>query len=629
LDAASATRRPCGRAIDERDNILSFNPAATRLFGYSLEEVQGKNIKMLTPSLSHGEHDGSLKNDQTTGIQKIIGIVRQVSGQRKDGTTFPMDLAVSETILGDRRIFTGMIRDLSERIRSEQEARKAEIAELANRAKSEFLANMSHEIRTPMTAIIGYADLLLDADQTASDRLNAVNIIRRNGNHLLTVINDILDLSKIEAGEMKVERIRCATCQIIGDVISAMRVRAKERNLNLEMKIEGQIPEVIQSDSTRLRQILINLVGNAIKFTESGEVLVVVTLIDPPEASNPRLRFEVVDSGIGMSTAQMSSLFQPFAQADSSTTRRFGGTGLGLTISRSLARALGGDISVESVLGKGSRFSATIETGSLAGVRLLSRCSEAMSDFSHSPTAETSALTGHILLADDGPDNQSLLSHYVTKAGATVTIAENGRIAYEKIMETLRIPGAARIDLILMDMQMPEMDGYGATAKIRAAGYQGPIIALTAHAMATDRAKCIDAGCSDYLSKPVRRGDLLAALARYLKADAGGPLDVIRSDFDDEPLRPLMMSYVRQLPRMISELQADLASADISGLAEKVHNLKGTGGMYGFMPITAAAGKASDLIERESPVQAIVDGVNALIAILRRVEGFTEVKEVK
>ncbi len=421
-------------------------------------------------------------------------------------------------------------------------------AEAANHAKSHFLANMSHEIRTPMTAILGYADLMVDPTQGSSDRLECIQTIRRNSTHLLSIINDILDISKIEAGKMIVERIACSPVEIVADVASLMRGRALEKDLQFTVQYEGPIPASIQSDPTRLRQILLNLCGNAIKFTKAGEVRVVVRLdpgnqhsvisnqTQPPSADSrsptaPQLRFDVVDTGIGLTPEQQGKLFAPFTQADTSTTRLFGGTGLGLTISRRLAGMLGGDITIASELGKGSCFSVTIETGSLESVRMLDPLHEAglfttdaIASCDTPQSAQTSAqpavasLAGvNILLAEDGPDNQRLISFHLRKAGAIVTIAENGRIACELVLNASgnQSSQAAQFDVILMDMQMPEMDGYSATAHLRNKGYAGSIIALTAHAMEGDREKCIRAGCDDYATKPIDRNALLNVIAKW------------------------------------------------------------------------------------------------------------------
>jgi signal transduction histidine kinase/ActR/RegA family two-component response regulator len=393
-----------------------------------------------------------------------------------------------------------------------------EAAEAASRAKSEFLANMSHEIRTPMTAILGYSDLLTRQDLSDGERDEFLQTIHRNGNHLLGVINDILDISKIEAGKMTVERIDCSPCQLVSEVASLMRARALAKNLSLQVAYQGPIPKTIHTDPTRLRQILINLLGNAVKFTELGGVRLVVRLLDPPDAPQPRIGFEVIDSGMGMNTEQMAAIFQPFSQADNSMTRRFGGTGLGLTISRRLAQMLGGDITGESTSGEGSAFLVSIETGPLAGVRMLDGSDEAVHAQEKEPHAAATAdtrLSGRVLLAEDGPDNQRLIAFLLTQRGASVTVAENGQVAVEKVFQA-RDSGQP-FDCILMDMQMPVLDGYGAAQQLRAAGCRVPIIALTAHSMRGDRERCLQAGCDDYVAKPIDREQMIRVVAGYLR----------------------------------------------------------------------------------------------------------------
>ncbi len=387
-------------------------------------------------------------------------------------------------------------------------------AEAANVAKSDFLANMSHEIRTPMTAILGFAEVVL-ANVTDEQSVDGLKTIQKNGRHLLEIINDILDLSKIESDKMDVEWIQCSPCQIINDVISLMLVRTNAKGLKLEATYDGPIPEQIQSDETRLRQALINLVGNAVKFTETGTIRIVARMKDPAESEQPMIEFDVVDSGIGMTEEQLSKLFQPFVQADTSTTRNFGGTGLGLTISKRFAEMLGGSIEVSSVAGEGSTFTLSVATGSLDGVKMI-----AGPDDVAATTAPNRRLTGkkmeldcRILLAEDGPDNQRLISFVLKKAGAEVTVADNGQIALDLALEA-RDEGNP-FDVILMDMQMPVLDGYCATRKLREEGYTAPIIALTAHAMAGDRKKCTDAGCDDYTTKPIDKTLLIDLVARY------------------------------------------------------------------------------------------------------------------
>ena len=410
--------------------------------------------------------------------------------------------------------------DIARREVIEQELRASrEAAEAANKAKSEFLANMSHEIRTPMTAILGFAELLLAPDLSSTDRINNVNIIVRNGQHLLAIINDILDLSKVEAGRMAIERTACSPMQILQEVASLIRPRAVERKIEFDLEYATPLPPVMTSDPIRVRQILVNLVGNAVKFTQRGSVRVVARA-DSVDGGSSRLVVEIIDTGIGLTAEQTEKLFIPFSQADNTTTRRFGGTGLGLTISRRLAQLLGGDVIVQSIYGQGSTFTLTLDMGPV-GVGTPEEPELAPPPASvPAPVQDRVAIAGstrlraHILLAEDGVDNQALVSHHLKRAGARVTLAEDGQKASSMALQAWR--GGEPFDLILMDMQMPVMDGYEATRLLRKAKYAGPIIALTAHAMDSDRAKCIEAGCDDYLTKPINRGQLLATIASHL-----------------------------------------------------------------------------------------------------------------
>ncbi|MGQ9914784.1 MAG: ATP-binding protein [Thermogutta sp.] len=353
---------------------------------------------------------------------------------------------------------------------------------------------------------------------------------------MLQLINDILDLSKVEAGKMTVAKQPVPTAELIGDVTALMQVPASGKNLKVSVGVREVFPETIQTDPIRLRQILINLLANAIKFTEVGEVALTVGLRSEADGA-PRLIFEVRDTGIGMTPEQMSRLFQPFSQGDESTSRRFGGTGLGLVISQRLARLLGGDITVQSELGKGSLFTVTIDPGPLEGVPLRRSLSAELSP-SSKPTATSDAKKTslpslpagcRILLAEDGPDNQRLFAFLLRRAGAEVTIAENGRVACEQVLGQKAEAAAdaraaiAAFDLIFMDMQMPEMDGYAAVRRLREAGVATPIVALTAHAMPEDRERCRAAGCDDYLSKPCDAQTLLGKAAEWIGGSARPP----------------------------------------------------------------------------------------------------------
>lgn len=394
-------------------------------------------------------------------------------------------------------------------------------AENANRSKSEFLANMSHEIRTPMTAILGFTELLLDERNFQSDpakRIDAAQTIRRNGEHLLSIINDILDISKIESGRLEIETLEYSPFAAVEEVLSLMRVRADSKGIRLLADFQTAVPNKVKTDPTRLRQLLLNLVGNAIKFTEQGEVRIEIRY-SPERSSDSPLEFDVVDTGLGMTAEQQSRLFQPFVQADTSTTRNFGGTGLGLTICKRLAKMLGGDVFiVDSIPGRGTRFRLAIAVGDIERETLITKRDRDLASIqSTQPVAKTAGsvvdLAGlRILLAEDGPDNQRLISFLLKKAKVEVVVVENGQLAFDAAMEQVRL--GTPFDAILMDMQMPVLDGYGATALLRAHHYRGPIIALTAHAMDGDRAKCINAGCDEYTTKPVDREKLFATLHR-------------------------------------------------------------------------------------------------------------------
>ena len=414
--------------------------------------------------------------------------------------------------------------------RTQQLAEAARNAEAANQAKSEFLANMSHEIRTPMTAILGYSELLLDDSNDISLSqigIDAVQTIKRNGEHLLGIINDILDLSKIEAGKIEPELRPCSLRGIAEEVCQLMQVRADAKGILLQLKLEATTPQQVLTDGPRLRQILVNLVGNSIKFTEQGSVQLIVRA---SSSRRERIEFEVVDTGIGMTLEQQERLFRPFTQADTSMSRKFGGTGLGLTISKRLAEILGGGLRiVDSQPNVGTRFEAWVAATevvvSSCDEQLLSRNAPKFDSvgvqektFANTTLSKDSeappTLDGlRILLAEDGFDNQRLISHVLKKAGGNVTIAENGRAAIEATHSAKAL--GHPFDVILMDMQMPVLDGYQSATELRTDGYCGVIIALTAHAMSGDREKCVAAGCNDYTTKPINRAELISMIASY------------------------------------------------------------------------------------------------------------------
>ncbi|MCA9289854.1 MAG: response regulator [Phycisphaerales bacterium] len=390
-------------------------------------------------------------------------------------------------------------------------------AEAANRSKGAFLANMSHEIRTPMAAILGYAEVLRDESVAAATRAEAVETIERNGEHLLSIINDVLDLSKLESGKMTVEQLPCDPIRLANEVAAMLLFKVEAKGIQVTVERTTAIPQSIISDPTRLRQILLNLVGNAVKFTDAGGVRILISFRRGGADHEHRLVYRVIDTGIGMSDSQIRSVFEPFRQADVSTTRRYGGTGLGLAISRRLTELIGGDLDVESRRGEGTTFTLTIPTGPIDHVAMIDPTTDAVIERTPDSSETTDLrIDARILLAEDGPDNQRLISFVLERAGATVDIAADGEEACA--MAARAVERGRPYDVILMDMQMPVMDGYEASRSLRRSGYGGSIVALTAHAMSGDRQRCLDAGCDEYATKPIARERLIALIHRTMTA---------------------------------------------------------------------------------------------------------------
>lgn len=510
---------------DIEGTIVSVNDAFCRISGYTREELIGQNHRIL----NSGVHPVSMWREMYETVSKGGFWHGEICNKRKDGNCYWVDTTIAPLFddAGKVRGYFALRADIT----SLKEAQVQ--AESASRSKSEFLANMSHEIRTPMTAILGYADILAEVFQSGQSSMPAeecIQTIKKNGEHLLSIINDILDISKIEADKMTAEKISVSPRQVVHDVLELMKFKSQAKGLYLKTKFDDGIPDIIQTDPTRLRQILVNLVGNAIKFTEMGGVTIAVHI---DKANSKRICFDIIDTGIGLREEQMGRLFQSFEQADTSMTRKFGGTGLGLRISKRLAEILGGGISVSCPPSGGCVFSASIDIGdspkSNANISVDNRTLTPHAEHGlpqHHMTPRTmvptrtlqTALNGmRVLLVEDGPDNQRLIAFHLRKSGAIVEIAENGKVAVEflskhgRIEEELLSP--LPIDLVLMDMQMPEMDGYQATEMLRRKGCRIPIVALTAHAMDGDLEKCLSSGCDIRLTKPIDRFMLIEACA--------------------------------------------------------------------------------------------------------------------
>jgi signal transduction histidine kinase/CheY-like chemotaxis protein/HPt (histidine-containing phosphotransfer) domain-containing protein len=512
-------------------------------------------------------------------------------------------------------------------------------ADDANRAKSDFLANMSHEIRTPMNAILGFTEMLRRG--RANDPVQArryLDTVHASGSHLLALINDILDLSKVESGQMQVERIECAPHRVVAEVVEAMSLRASEKQIGLRRLIDGPVPVRILSDPSRLRQVVTNLVGNAIKFTSRGEVTVTERWRPGFGAVPSRLEIAVTDSGIGIAPDKLAAIFEPFVQAESSTSRRFGGTGLGLAISRRLARSMGGDVEVTSQEGVGSTFTVVLDPGPIDDAAILS-AQQALADIEErasATAAEWRFPPKRLLVVDDAPENRELVALVLRDCGLRVEQAESGQEAVAKVM-------ADPPDMILMDMQMPGMDGYTATRHLRDAGVRLPIMAFTAHALSGFEKEILDAGCDGFITKPIVIDVMLEALAARLggervgaanQVDAGVELSAVaqiapmpqRVPYESAPenIQPLVSRlansprfaaiverFARRLPERLIELQAALDAGQAEAVAEIAHWLKGSGGSVGFDDFTAparraeVAARAGDLAEAGAAIREI------------------------
>jgi len=468
------------------------------------------------------------ENTRNTPIIFVTAIDRdeyhEVKGYKTGAVDFIFKPLNEEILLSKVKVFVELHEAKMELIRTNEEL-KASVARAnlmakealkAEQAKSEFLANMSHEIRTPMNAIIGFSDLLSE-EQLTVEQNNYVGLIRDSSHKLLTLLNDILDFSKIEAGKLDTEIIDCSLGDLLNSVESLMRPKAEEKALEFEIVEAEFLPSQIHTDPVRVHQCLINLVDNAVKFTTQGCVGIHVSVEN--DGAGAYIRFDVADTGIGIACEQQAGIFESFTQADGSTTRKFGGSGLGLTITRQLAELLGGELSLSSEPGEGSVFSLLIPAGvDVESQPSLDRHSISGYCGRDAETAEDLEFSGRVLVAEDSPTNQTLMKLLLEKMGLEVSVAQDGNEAVSKALSEL-------FDMIFMDIQMPHMNGYEATKVLRDKRISTPIVALTANAMKGDDKKCIDAGCDEYMSKPIDRRKLPGVVGKYLS-----PVTSINSD---------------------------------------------------------------------------------------------------
>ncbi|MCI0505299.1 MAG: ATP-binding protein [Gammaproteobacteria bacterium] len=472
------------------------------------------------------------------------------------------------------------------------------VAESASNAKSAFLANMSHEIRTPLTAILGFSEMLKEDDIAKTEIHQYVESIIRAGNHLQQIINDILDMSKIEAGQLVIENNDVDLFEVLKDCGYLMRPYAEEKQLKFRIKHKFPLPSVIITDAKRLKQVLLNLCSNAIKFTSDGNVEIAVDY----NKEKQLVQFDVTDTGVGMTQKELERLFKPFSQVDTSTTRQYGGSGLGLCICRELVTSLGGEIACQSRKGIGSRFFFTINPGPIKEDQWVYRFQENDADRRQSQvTLKPGSLSGKVLLAEDTLDNQKLISMYIKRAGATPVVVENGKQALDRAL-------SEEFDLILMDMQMPVMGGLDATAKLRATGYKHPIVALTANALKEDRERSHRAGVDDYLTKPVDLNRFNEVLNRYLKpaqvqsSESGSRKhDQTIPDFTDDPeFQALVRRFENELPENIHHIKIAADKQDWINLRSQVHKLKGLGASFGYPELSDISAQIQTAIVKES-----------------------------